>query len=155
MSEYISSKKFYEEYQRLLTLGGVSPCNPAGNTKRGSIIVPLTSCLAGLESAVCQLMTIFVFICKTDYLKPVKQEVNRTVILPPLVFPGSGNPGTKTLLRNFNQRNPVAGMRRIPCARLLLYGCKLGTVFTTISSLCNLRIGLISLSVCPWQAFPA
>jgi hypothetical protein len=33
-------------------------------------------------------MTIFVFICKTDSSKPVKQEVNGTVILPPLVFSG-------------------------------------------------------------------
>jgi hypothetical protein len=58
----------------------------SGNTKRGSITVPLTSCLTGLESAVRQL-TIFVFIFKTDPSKPVKQEVNGTVILPPLVFP--------------------------------------------------------------------
>jgi len=29
----------------------------------------------------------FCFICKTEYSKPVKQEVNSTVILPPLVFP--------------------------------------------------------------------
>ena len=29
------------------------------------------------------------FICKTDYSKPVKQEVSGTVILPPLVFPGT------------------------------------------------------------------
>ena len=36
-----------------------------GNTKGGSITVPLTSCLTGLESAVRQL-TIFVVICKTD-----------------------------------------------------------------------------------------
>ncbi len=36
-----------------------------GNTKGGSITVPLTSCLTGLESAVWQL-TIFAFICKTD-----------------------------------------------------------------------------------------
>jgi hypothetical protein len=35
-----------------------------GNTKGGSIIVRLTSCLTGLESAVLQ-PTIFVFICKT------------------------------------------------------------------------------------------
>jgi hypothetical protein len=42
--------------------------------------------LFGLESIVSQL-TIFVFICNTDYYKPVKQEVNGTVILPPLVFP--------------------------------------------------------------------
>ncbi len=61
-------------------------CLSPGNTKAGSITVPLTSCLTGLESAVWQL-TIFVFICKTDLSKPVKQEVNCTVILPPLVFP--------------------------------------------------------------------
>ncbi len=54
----------------------------AGNTKRGSITVPLTSCLIGLESVVWQL-TIFVFIGKTDFSKSVKQEVNGTVILPP------------------------------------------------------------------------
>jgi hypothetical protein len=39
-----------------------------------------------LESAVGQLI-MFVFICKTDLSKPVKQKVNGTVILPPLVFP--------------------------------------------------------------------
>jgi hypothetical protein len=47
----------------------------AGNRKGGSITVPLTSCLTGLESAVLQL-TIFVFICITDLSKPVKQEVS-------------------------------------------------------------------------------
>ncbi len=57
-----------------------------GNTKWGCITVPLTSCLTGLELAVWQL-TIFVFICKTDKSKPVKQEVNGTVILPPLSIP--------------------------------------------------------------------
>ncbi len=36
-----------------------------GNTKGGSIIILLTSCLTGLESAVWQL-TIFVFMFKTD-----------------------------------------------------------------------------------------
>ncbi len=36
-----------------------------GNTKGESITAPLTSCLTGLESAVC-LLAIFVFICKTD-----------------------------------------------------------------------------------------
>jgi hypothetical protein len=36
-----------------------------GNTKGGSITVPLTSYLTGLESAVWQL-TSFVFMCKTD-----------------------------------------------------------------------------------------
>jgi hypothetical protein len=33
----------------------------------------------------------FVFICKTDKSKPVKQEVNDTVMLPPLVFPPEAN----------------------------------------------------------------
>jgi hypothetical protein len=36
-----------------------------GNTKGGSITVPLTFCLSGLELAVCQL-AIFVFTCKID-----------------------------------------------------------------------------------------
>jgi len=35
----------------------------------------------------CMATTIFVFICKSDVSKPVKQEVNSTVILPTLVFP--------------------------------------------------------------------
>jgi len=37
----------------------------AGYTKGGSITVPMTSSLTGLESGVLQLK-IFVFICKTD-----------------------------------------------------------------------------------------
>jgi hypothetical protein len=45
--------------------------------------------LTGLESAGKQLK-ILVFICKTDQSKPVKQEVNGAVILPPLVFPDQG-----------------------------------------------------------------
>jgi hypothetical protein len=49
----------------------------SGNTKEGSIIVPLTSFLTSLELVVGQL-TIFVFICKTDQSKQVKQEVNGT-----------------------------------------------------------------------------
>jgi hypothetical protein len=68
----------------LLTKEGEGWVSP-GNTK--GITVPLTSCLTGLESAVKQL-TIFVLICKTDKSKPIKQEVNCTVKLPPLVFPG-------------------------------------------------------------------
>ncbi len=60
-------------------------CFKAGNTKGGSVIVPLTSCLTGLESDVL-LLAILAFIFKTDESKPVKQEVNCTVILPPLVF---------------------------------------------------------------------
>jgi hypothetical protein len=61
----------------------------AGNTKRGSITVLLTSCLIGLYQSVSQIKTKIVS-CHTADSKPVKQEVNGTVILPPLVFPGYG-----------------------------------------------------------------
>ncbi len=61
----------------------------AGNTKGGSIIVPLTSCLTGLEQSVLQVKTKIVSSHTADS-KPVKQEVGGTVILPPLVFPGCG-----------------------------------------------------------------
>ena len=62
-----------------LTLG-------AGNTKGGSMTVPLTSCLTGLDQSVLQIKTKIVS-CHAADSKPVKQEVNGTVILPPLVFP--------------------------------------------------------------------
>ncbi len=55
------------------------------NTKGGSITVPLTSYLTGLEYPVLQIKTKFVS-CRTADSKPVKQEVNSTMILPPLVF---------------------------------------------------------------------
>ncbi len=60
----------------------------SGNTKGGSITVPLTSCLTGLDESVLQIKTKFVS-CHIADSKQVKQEVNGTVILPPLVFPGS------------------------------------------------------------------
>jgi hypothetical protein len=56
-----------------------------GNTKGGSITVPLTFCLTGLDLSVLQIKTKIVS-CHTA--EPVKQEVNSTVILPPSVFPG-------------------------------------------------------------------
>jgi hypothetical protein len=58
----------------------------AGNTKGGSITVSLTSCLTGLDESVLQIKTKIVS-CQPADSKPVKQEVNSTVILPPLVFP--------------------------------------------------------------------
>jgi hypothetical protein len=61
----------------------------AGNTKGGSITVLLTSSLTGLDSMFLQIKTKIV-ICHTGDSKPVKQEVNGTVILSPLVFPGDG-----------------------------------------------------------------
>ncbi len=51
----------------------------------GRIAVPLTSCLTGLDLSVLQIKTKTVS-CHTANSKPVKQEVNGTVILPPLVF---------------------------------------------------------------------
>jgi hypothetical protein len=48
--------------------------------------VPLTSCLTGLDKSVLQIKTKIVR-CHTADSKPVKQEVNGTVILLPLAFP--------------------------------------------------------------------
>ena len=56
------------------------------NTKGGSITVPLISCLTGLDLSVLQIKTKIVS-CHIPNYKPVKQEVNGTVILSPLVFP--------------------------------------------------------------------
>ncbi len=52
-----------------------------GNTKGGIITVPLTSGLTGLDSFVLQIKKKIVSCHITDS-KPVKQEVNSTVILP-------------------------------------------------------------------------
>ncbi len=56
------------------------------NTKGGSITVLLTSCLTCLDLSVLQLKTKIVS-CHIADSKPIKQKVNCTVILPPLVFP--------------------------------------------------------------------
>ncbi len=61
----------------------VSPRNAKGE----SIIALLTSCLTVLDKSVLQIKTNIVS-CHTTDSKPVKQEVNGTVMLPPLVFPG-------------------------------------------------------------------
>ncbi len=65
----------------------------AGNTKGGSVTVPLTSCLTGLDQSVLQIKT-KIGSCHTADSKPVKQEVNSTVILPPLVFPAKTSAST-------------------------------------------------------------
>ncbi len=51
-----------------------------GNTKGGSFTVPLTSCLTGLDYSVLQIKTKIVS-CHTADSKPVKQNLNGTVIL--------------------------------------------------------------------------
>jgi hypothetical protein len=67
-----------------------APCRHTvypGNTKGGSITVLLNSCLTGLDWSVLQIKIKIVSRHTADS-KQVKQEVNGTVILPPLVFPG-------------------------------------------------------------------
>ncbi len=59
--------------------------NNPGNTKGGSIILLLTSCLIGLNYSVLQIKAKIVSSHTADS-KPVKQEVNGTGILPPVVF---------------------------------------------------------------------
>jgi hypothetical protein len=58
----------------------------AGNPKGESITVLLTSRLTGFDWSVLQITTKIVSYHTADS-KPVKLEVNSTVILPPLVFP--------------------------------------------------------------------
>ncbi len=53
--------------------------------QRGSIIVPLTLCLTGLDQSVLHIKTKIVNFHTADS-KPVKWEFNSTVIHPPLVF---------------------------------------------------------------------
>jgi hypothetical protein len=57
----------------------------SGNIKGGSIIVPLTTCLTGLDESVLQIKTKIVS-CHTADSKLVKQKVNGTVVFPPLVL---------------------------------------------------------------------
>ncbi len=49
--------------------------------------VPLTSCLTGLDESLFANKNKIVT-CRTADSKPIKQEVNGTVIFPPLVLPG-------------------------------------------------------------------
>ncbi len=62
----------------------------AGNTEGGSITLPLNFYLTRLDRSVLQIKTKIVS-CHTADSTPVKQEVNGTVIPPPLVFPGEGH----------------------------------------------------------------
>ncbi len=70
-----------------LSLTSLSGLVKPGNTKGRSITVLLTSCLTGLDQSVLQIKTKIVS-CHTADSKPVKQEVNGTVIHPLYVFPG-------------------------------------------------------------------
>ncbi len=76
--------------REILNLFHTDPTMQQGILKEGSIPVPLTSCLTYLDYSVLEIKTKIVS-CHTADSKPVKQEVNGTVILPPLVFPGWSN----------------------------------------------------------------
>ncbi len=78
----------------------------AGNTKGGSITVPIDLLFDwfGLDSGL-QIKTKIIS-CHTADSKPVKQEVNTTVILPPLVLPGWSHPLPTVQPRsNYNVKN--------------------------------------------------
>jgi hypothetical protein len=82
-------------------------CNPQwilyqqpDNTKGGSITIMLTSCLTGLDLSVLQIK-IKIVGCHTADSKPVKQEVNGTVILPPLVFPAAAQALSNQLIKHY------------------------------------------------------
>ncbi len=83
--EYLFSCDFYNKWEVKYLLFHLSRPQP-GNTKGGSITVPLTSCLTGLDWSVWQIKTIIV-ICHTADSIAVKQEVNSTGILPPFRIP--------------------------------------------------------------------
>ncbi len=84
MSHTLFSSLDVQQTHLLLICQNVCPQGVV--TKGGTIIVPLTSCLTGLDQSVLQIKRKIVS-CHTANSKPVKQEVNSTVILPPLVFP--------------------------------------------------------------------
>jgi hypothetical protein len=58
----------------------------------------LTSCFTGLDKSVLPIKTKIIS-CHTADSKPVKQEVNGTVMLPPLVFPGYDDLKRSVMLR--------------------------------------------------------
>ena len=81
---FFPQTKYNQRFNEKICKSNTSNIRP-GYTKGGSITVPLTSCLIGLDKPVLQIKTKIVS-CHTADSKPVKQ-VNGRVILPPLVFP--------------------------------------------------------------------
>ncbi len=87
-------------------------------TKWGSITVPLPSCLTGLDQSVLQIKTKIVS-CHTADSKPVKQEVNGTVILPPVVFPDQPSMKIQTCKRHYT--DPKVQVQNLNCFIFLFY----------------------------------
>ncbi len=91
-----NGKKKFEGKARRFTRG----C--PRTSKRGSITVPLTSCLTGLALSVLQIKTKIVS-CHTANSKPVNQEVNGTEILPPFSIPWAAYRSTSDLFTNYEE----------------------------------------------------
>jgi hypothetical protein len=83
---------------------GIGGRDQPGNTKGGSIAVHLPSCLTFSDQSVLQIKTKIVSFHMTDS-KPLKQEVNSTVIIPPSVFPGP----TLELIQIIRKLQPLKG----------------------------------------------
>ncbi len=107
----------------------------AGNTKRGSITVPLTFCLTGIESAVCQL-TFFCFYLQNRRIQTSQTGGQWYRDTSPLVFPGTSNKTflfvTQTLLAFYkpsylneevNRTKPSPSVS-VPCFTRYLLGFK-------------------------------
>jgi hypothetical protein len=56
------------------------------------------------------------FICKTDQSKPVKQEVNGTVILSPLVFPGTVNKDVLKEIDSIEETKGFTILKSVECS---------------------------------------
>ncbi len=119
----------YKNINQLCLQGPLAQLYPAawarryvpGNTKGGSITVPLTSCLTGLDQSVLQIKTKIVS-CHAADSKPVKQEVNSTMILPPLVFPcRSMAPTQKGQYLQQMDLKPLTSMQDYIFARFMLH----------------------------------
>ena len=102
-------------------------------SKRGSITVPLTSCLTGLALSVLRIKTKIVS-CHTANSKPVNQEVNGTEILPPFSIPWAVYRSTSDLFTNVR-----LGWRRVTVA---YSNSHIMAIFTTIKCYSTYTWGL-------------
>ncbi len=117
-----------------------------GNTKGGSITLPLTSCLTGLYQSLLQIKT-KIASCHTVDSKPVKQEVNGTVILPPLVFPGQTvqlisakrQRGRKKGLQDCNEVHKLASNLAKNCNKFCVIGENGGLIVITLKNIFQVK----------------
>ncbi len=109
-----------------------------GNTKGRSIIEPLTSCLTGLNESVLQI-NIKIFSCHTVGSKPVKEEVNGTMILPPLLFPTYTHIHTHTQTHIYIYTHTYTQ----PLANILLSSQKEGEISWRVFQEQLFKLGLI------------